>query len=354
MKYSFFFLLTFFFCFACSLPQKVIDLNNISIKTDEPTRSKKALIEPDTITNLAFKGGGVKGVAYIGALKVLEDKGVLANLEKVAGTSAGSILAILVALKYPVQSDNKNVKTIEGLVTDLDFKEFEDKRNRFRIFTKYGLYAGDAFLKWMKKQVAGSPLNLEEDATFNDLIKAGGLDLRVFTCNINTHELVELNQYLTPNTSIAEAVRSSMSIPLFFKAWQFSDDEKGDYYVDGGLVYNYPVDTFDDEDDRDITATLGLYLGARDPKEAANSIIGKNHILKYVKNTFIASLQAQHAHFMKAELNVQRTIFIDDFDVSPIDFNITEAVKDSLKSSGKQAAMEYMKHNEKFMVNLKN
>ncbi len=352
MKYSFFFLLAFFFCFACSLPEKAIDLNNIHIKTDELVRSERTLTKKDTITNLAFKGGGVKGVAYIGALKVLEDKGVLANLEKIAGTSAGSILAILVALKYPVQSNDTNKKTIEKLVTELNFKKFEDKRNRFRLFTKYGLYAGDAFLKWMKKQVAESPLKLAEDATFNDLIKAGGLDLRVFTCNINTHELVELSRDSTPTKSIAEAVRSSMSIPLFFKAWQFSDDEKGDYYVDGGLIYNYPVDTFDDEDD--ITATLGLYLGAKDPKEAANSTIGKNHILKYIKNTFIASLQAQHTHFMKARINKERTIFIDDFDVSPINFNITETVKDSLKSSGKQAAIEYMKLNEKYMDNLMN
>ena len=45
--------------------------------------------------NLVFKGGGVKGVAYIGALKVLEEKGSLGQIERIGGTSAGAINAVL-------------------------------------------------------------------------------------------------------------------------------------------------------------------------------------------------------------------------------------------------------------------
>lgn len=47
--------------------------------------------------NLVFEGGGVKGVAYIGAMEVLEDEGILDNIVRVDGTSAGSINAVLFA-----------------------------------------------------------------------------------------------------------------------------------------------------------------------------------------------------------------------------------------------------------------
>ena len=44
----------------------------------------------DHIENLVFKGGGVLGIAYAGAIESLEEKGLLKNIKRVAGTSAGS------------------------------------------------------------------------------------------------------------------------------------------------------------------------------------------------------------------------------------------------------------------------
>jgi NTE family protein len=44
--------------------------------------------------NLVFKGGGVKGIAYVGALKALEEANVMAQITGFAGTSAGSIVSI--------------------------------------------------------------------------------------------------------------------------------------------------------------------------------------------------------------------------------------------------------------------
>lgn len=46
-----------------------------------------------TYKNLVLEGGGIRGLAYPGALQVLEGKGVLKNINRVAGTSAGAIIA---------------------------------------------------------------------------------------------------------------------------------------------------------------------------------------------------------------------------------------------------------------------
>ena len=55
---------------------------------------------PPTYTNLALEGGGIRGIAYAGAFKVLEQKGVLQNIENVAGSSAGAIAGVLIAVGY--------------------------------------------------------------------------------------------------------------------------------------------------------------------------------------------------------------------------------------------------------------
>ncbi|UCC50619.1 MAG: patatin-like phospholipase family protein, partial [Anaerolineaceae bacterium] len=52
--------------------------------------------------NLVFQGGGAKALAYHGALRVLEDEGILLQIERVAGTSAGAALAALLSMRLDV------------------------------------------------------------------------------------------------------------------------------------------------------------------------------------------------------------------------------------------------------------
>ena len=63
-------------------------------------------------TNLVFEGGGVKGIAYIGAMQVLQEKGVLKNIKRVGGTSAGAINATLFALGYSIADQLRILKKL--------------------------------------------------------------------------------------------------------------------------------------------------------------------------------------------------------------------------------------------------
>jgi NTE family protein len=122
-------------------------------------------------SNLVFEGGGVKGIAYVGALQVLEQKGILANIKGVAGTSAGAIMSSLIALGY-------SVTDISNIMNNLDFSKFKDGESILELPFKYGLYKGDYFFKLMEGWVAGAPgKTLSKAATFADLAAAGGLDL---------------------------------------------------------------------------------------------------------------------------------------------------------------------------------
>ena len=50
--------------------------------------------------NLVFEGGGIKGLAFCSAIQVLEAKGIMANIKRLAGSSAGAITAGLLACDH--------------------------------------------------------------------------------------------------------------------------------------------------------------------------------------------------------------------------------------------------------------
>ena len=62
--------------------------------------SGKARAQPAVVKNLVFEGGGVRGVAFTGALLELQQRHQLDSLQRVAGTSVGSIHAALLAVGY--------------------------------------------------------------------------------------------------------------------------------------------------------------------------------------------------------------------------------------------------------------
>ncbi len=89
--------------------------------------------------NLVLEGGGIPGLAYPGALKGLEEKGIIKNIERVAGTSAGAITALMVSLGY-------NSYEIDSIIYVLKIQQFNDGKNIVgkirRVRKEYGVYKG--------------------------------------------------------------------------------------------------------------------------------------------------------------------------------------------------------------------
>ena len=288
-----------------------------------------------TIKNLAFKGGGVLGIAYAGAIKVLEDHNMLQAVEKVAGTSAGAITATLLSLRY----SSADLKTI---VDATSFKSFEDRKNILRIATKYGLYAGDAFLSWMQDQIVhqGLPAN----ATFRDFKNHGCRDLYVFSTDLNTQNLKEFSFEKTPDVIVAEAARASMSIPLFFKAWKFSDNNPDDHiYVDGGMVYNFPLDRFDTGGEPN-PETMGFFLSNLTGVPKTNDL-SYDEVLHYVKILFETMLDAQSIDFQEDTELKKRTAVIDDLGISATNFDLTPDQEEALYQSGIACTTAFLSQN---------
>lgn len=291
-----------------------------------------------TIKNLVFEGGGVKGITYAGAIHELDVNGLLSDVESVAGTSAGAITAALLALDY-------SSKDIIDIINNLNFKSFEDGFDPLRLLTTYGLYKGDAFLNWMKEKIKHA--GLPEDITFDDLYHQNKKykTLRIFATDLYTQSIQEFSVKTTPNTIVAEAVRASMSIPIFFKSWQFSNNQPNNHlYVDGGVLLNYPLSIFDGNSNN-FSETLGFYLENTSGKPIINAF-GSDHITHYIKSLFDTLLQAQNIDFSVDKVSQSRTVIIDDLGISATDFSLTEQQKQDLMKEGQKATKAFIdKHN---------
>lgn len=329
--------------------------------------------------NLVFEGGGIKGIGYVGAMEVLGRRGILENIRRVGGTSAGALNACLFALGYSNQETRR-------LLGDLDFKSFLDAdwgvvRDTRRLLRRYGWYRGDALYRWVRTRVdekLGDPR-----ATFSHLQSAGQPELYVYGTNLGTGFGSVFSPEHTPGMMIADAVRISVSIPLFFTAVRNARDE---VLVDGGVLDNYPVKLFDRlhyiaPEDQAVAArrtayyerdnhrpesaaeavalrrgthspyvynrqTLGLRVDTRDEIAAFRDGIPPpirqiDDFFDYAKALITTLMEAQGNQHLHSD-DWQRTLYIDSLGVGTTDFGIDATTRQALIQSGRDGANSYL------------
>ena len=311
--------------------------------------------------NLVFKGGGVRGIAYMGAFEVLEELGVLKNIERVAGTSSGAIAATLVSFRKNM------VETLE-LFNTLDLQKvpqravkgngkniilLKNSENYTRLFKKFGWYSSEYFHNWLQAIIAdqcrGNPR-----ATFSDFQKLGHRDLHIVASNISRHRAEVFSADQTPNVAVADAVRMSISIPLYFEALRFNGKRigEGDYYVDGGLFNNYPIHIFDQPEyaresrsyrDGVNLETLGLFVFSSKLFDT-DRVDEPKHLWEFLDLT-VRSLYDSHQVSNLAEniADKRRTIEISDCGISSTQFDLSPESKEyqQLFTAGRVATEKF-------------
>jgi NTE family protein len=206
--------------------------------------------------NLVLEGGGVRGLAYAGVFSVLEEKGILQNIEKVGGSSAGSIAGMMVSIGYTASE-------IDSMMVELRVQKFNDGKGgilgKYRRFKNgFGIYKGIAFEKWLQQLVAfktGNPELTFEQLHQMHLISPTFKDFYCTGTNLSKQRLEIFSHTNTPNMPIALAARISGGIPLYFAPVALDNEMKKvkkadtasfvNYYVDGGMLSNYPISMFD-------------------------------------------------------------------------------------------------------------
>jgi NTE family protein len=296
-----------------------------------------------------FEGGGVLGLGFLGAARCCTEVGI--HWKSLAGTSAGAITASLLAAL-------ENNDDLERLFAGLDFEKFIGKKTSplivdfdasddldhpllmlVRLTTAFqlGEYSSDPFRDWLD-----GALKVGGVTNFGDLARGDPEQkLKVVISNISRGQMWVLPDCLAAAEqsafSVAEAVRLSMSIPLFFAPGQL----KGDYIVDGGILSNYPVWLFDEThpDKTPRWPTFGFRLyDSRDEQP-----ISINHAPDIVKAMLKTMMQAHDRHNMETT-KTTRTINVDitGAGITATQFSLTDDQKDDLYRRGYESTKQYL------------
>jgi len=322
--------------------------------------------------NLVFQGGGIKAFAYHGALPVLQEYDILHQIQRVAGSSAGAILATLLSFRLTAKETIDLYKTVdysrvaqpheeqkipEHLPKLLE-REFSRLRGGMEIAARFlkhfGFYANEYAHEWLMTTIAAH-CDGNGRATFNDFHACGFRDVYIVVTNISTHSAEVFSMETTPHAAVADAVMMSSSIPFFFEAPQFDGTTlgRGNYYADGGILSNYPLHIFDNprfaKGNRHFEnginwETLGCRLFT--PKDCRPQNEPISNILGYIENLFETLVDIQDIAFENRFVDRLRTIDIKNCGVRTTDFSIQPDASDpiykALVQSGQTATRDYL------------
>lgn len=285
-----------------------------------------------------FEGGGVKGIGLVGALCVAEEKGY--RWKKVAGTSAGAIIATLLAAGYTANELYQIL--IKQNFSDFIVPSWYDKIPYLgptaRLWIKKGMYSGLPLERWLEQLLLAKGI-----CTFGDL--KGDVELHIIASDISRGQLLVLPHdleaygYNTDQLPIARVVRMSCSIPFFFEPVKMihQPSKKTSYIVDGAVLSNFPVWLFDRENPR--WPTFGFRLTSN-TTEQVHEIHGPFSMFRSI---FYTMMDAHDNRHIKQQDQV-RTMMVPSLDVKLTDFSITEEKRKQLFQSGVKVAEEFFRH----------
>ena len=302
--------------------------------------------------DLVLEGGGVKGIALVGAISVLMQRGY--TFERIAGTSAGSIVGALVAAGF---TDTELV----NILNDVDYSKFQDGRpwddllvGKFiDLVTRSGVYHGDYLKSWLAQRLAEKNKSTFADIPYVDPDGRPVPSQKAYKLVVNVSDITQGRLCQLPwdyrdqygldaeTTPIVDAVRGSMSIPLFYRPVKLRTLSRStSWIVDGGMLSNFPVDLFDSPA-TPRWPTFGIRLSA-DPDRTsakANSVHGLISEVKAMLHTMTGFYDRLHVDNPEV---VARTIFVDTTCANSTDFHLSRQLGDQLFANGVAAATKFL------------
>lgn len=305
--------------------------------------------------DLVFEGGGVKGIALVGAFSVLEEQGY--EPQNMAGASAGAIVAALIAAGYDAEA-------LKEIIAGLDYDQFKDEalEDRFpggkvlSILRDLGIYEGKAFEDWMR-----GLLEARNVRTFGDLVRREDVELKYrYKLQVIASDVTEQRLLVLPRDApalgiedpddidVAKAVRMSMSIPIFFEPVKWPNSQTGEEHliVDGGMLSNFPVWLFDAPEPQWPTFGMKLVQEPRVPigEELTEPVPrgGVMQVIGYLRSLVDTMMAAHDRLYIDQHDFDRRTIGIDTLGVGTTEFDLSPERALDLYESGRAAAEKFL------------
>jgi NTE family protein len=314
-------------------------------------------VSGDLHADLVLEGGGVKGIALVGAISVLEQRGYI--FHKVAGTSAGSIVGALVAA-------GMRGEEVHAIMREIPYWRFQDPPLLGRlggvgfaaqVLLHKGWCRGDYLHCWLSERLGEHDVRTFADMRLEDrgadaaLLETPGRNYRfvAIASDISHGRLVRLpwdykeRFHVEPEkTPVADAVRASIAIPYYFIPARLPDHIDGGttWMVDGGMLSNFPVDVFDRTDGAEPRwPTFGIKLSGHPRDNRLNDVRGIVTLSRAMVSTMTGFYDRMHID--RADV-VARTIFVDTFGVKATDFALSPETAEKLFNAGQRAATTFL------------
>lgn len=202
------------------------------MQMENEEHNEKINNDVSTIKHIVISGGDVTGFSFYGVLRESAKKNIwnIDNIETIYGTSIGSIVAIMLALKYEWD-----------VLDDYLIKRPWQNLYKFNIYSmidaiqKRGIFDSKVIEETLSPLFSGKDISI--DVTMKELYEITNIELHFFTTEIHSFTLVDISHKTHPEWRVTDAIYSSSALPVLFTPY-LKDDK---CYCDGGLLMNYSI-----------------------------------------------------------------------------------------------------------------
>jgi patatin-like phospholipase/acyl hydrolase len=277
------------------LNMNVNDNTNNETNTNNEMRDLKGTLVP--FLNIVINGGGTIFFNAYGALKQANLSGIWSHdfVKSYYGTSAGGILAIMLALQYSWEElDDFIIKRPWHNVWKFNVL------NVFDYYKNRGIYGIEVLQDTFGPLLKGKDLELT--VTLKEFYEATGKTIYLYAVKLSTFETVEFSHNSHPDMQLLTAVHASAALPILFKPAEYA----GELYTDGGFMLNYPLAKCR----ADPATILGVRNAYSENTANINDVKGIFEYLSYILNIMVEKSQCETAVKPGYEI-LLKTGFID-------------------------------------------
>jgi NTE family protein len=310
--------------------------------------------------DVVLSGGGVKFIGLIGAIAALMDAGY--SVERVSGVSGGSVVGAIVAAAS--QGDQLTAGELKDLALSVPLRKWRDggpfplAGPLWGFLRETGFYRGDFAHDWIRSELKNLGVTRWGDLIYDDddLLPERRYKAVVSVTDVTTGQLIRLpwdyrRVYgLDPDEQpVADGVRASMSVPFFYRPFTLtSATGRKSTLLDGGVLSNFPIYTFDRPDGREpLWPTFGVTvmpqfaegIGDMVPALKPMRLFGQSSLLERLITTMLAG--HDQTYLSQPWISV-RAIRVNSTDVGVLDFGISRKRLMELYENGYTAAQTFL------------
>jgi predicted acylesterase/phospholipase RssA len=280
---------------------------------------------------IVLSGGGIRALAHLGALEVLETKGLLQAVKEYVGVSAGAFVGFSLMIGYTIQE-------LKMLCSVFDFAVLRnlDPEAALEFPTTFGFDNGENLMKLLQSLLRIKKLS--PSLTFEEwkTLHPDGPFLRCFATDLFTTSPREFSWQQTPTVTILDALRATMSLPAYFTP--VKDPVSGNLLVDGGILHNFPL-AFLPLSERKESLGISFSYDHTNVTEIPDLLTFFSQIFAcyYIPRTY--ALHQRHP---------ERCIIVPCGHIQAWNFEASQEEREGIMSLGKQAAEEFLQSQQRF------